>query len=370
MRGSRLVGFATVLIVFLVAAPFLFANEAETLTLEVVGEAPVYGEDVAGAKEAALEDAFRVAVRKVVGTWVTAESFTRNFISIEDSILTKSRGYIKTYETLDIEVTDDTVTLSVRVAVSLSPLQANLESLLGAMDKPRFVLLSESPFVKATLERELGERGFTVIFCPQEWQGRISSGWISDTYSSCSANVLVLAEVNVEYSMFMLPGEKPQVLKGGDIWGCIVTLSISSFWLDTGERVVGCSVYANGSGVSKETAFGQAVSRASPKLIDTYVEKISQTWSDLLLNGRPIELSVTGVSYKNLIKLRHRLNRMYGVRNIIQRKFEDDRALLEVYFTGSSQTLADLIATTNFADMEMMITEVRREGIALRVRSR
>ena len=99
------------------------------------------------------------------------------------------------------------------------------------------------------------------------------------------------------------------------------------------------------------------------------MEKISSAWSDLLLNGRPLDVSVSGVSYTDLMELRQRIGQMFGVKDIIQREFESGRGLLEVYFTGSSQTLADLIAMTDFGNMKMVTTEVRRGGINLMVRS-
>jgi len=369
IRGPRLFGLFVVFVALLLVAPLLLADEAGTLTLEVAGKAPIHNQDVVTAEKAALEDACVAAVREAMETLVTAKNYTRNFVSINDSILTQPGDFIKACETLATNVTEDTVTVPARVTVSLSPLQSNLESLLGSMDKPRFALLSESSFAKETLERELEGRGFTVLFCAQECKGVITPEWASKRGESCSADVLVLVEADVEYAMFMLPGEKPQVLKGGDIWGCIATLSVSSFWLDTAERLAGGSICTNGSGMSKEAAFRQAVGRASPKLIDAYVEKISRAWSNLLLNGRSLDLSVSGVSYTDLMELRQRLGQIFGVKDIIQREFESGRALLEVYFTGSSQTLADLIAITKFPNMETVTTEVRRGGINLMVRS-
>jgi len=353
MRVSRLIGFVTVLIVFLVAAPFLFANETETL--EVIGEAAIYNQDIVAAKEAALEDAFRVAVRRTIGTWVTAESFTRNFVSIEDSIFTKTRGYIKTYETLDVTVTESVVTVAARVTVSVSPLQADLQSLLGAMDNPQFIVLSEDPFLKEALEKELKTRGFLVAVCPQEeCPKEITPETIAEIYENCFAEVFVLAEMDVE-----------NCTKTGSMWGYVIALSAESFWLDTGERLVESSARANGVGVNQEMAIKQAIGRASPTLTDAFVEKITEAWSDFLLNGRRLEISIIDVSYGDLIKLRHRLDGIYGVRNVIQRKFEEGEALLEAYFTGSSQTLADLISTTAFRDMVILITAVGRGTINL-----
>jgi len=225
------------------------------------------------------------------------------------------------------------------------------------MDNPRFILLSEDPFVKGTLEKELKGRGFSVVFCPQEeWPEEITLETIAEIYENYFAEVLVLVEVDVE-----------SCTKTGNMWGYVITLSAESFWLDTAERLVESSAPANGAGVNQEMAFKQAINQASPTLTDSFVEKITEAWSDFLLNGRLIEISIANVSYEDLIKLRRHLDGIYGVRNVIQRKFEEGEALLEVYFTGSSQTLADLIFTTNFRDMVVLITAVVRGTINLTV---
>ena len=183
--------------------------------------------------------------------------------------------------------------------------------------------------------------------------------------SSYLADVLVLAEVGAEYSMFVLPGKIPTVLKPGDLWGCIATLSASSFWLNTAQRIADSSAFSSGSGVSKQAAFEQATAKASPLLVDALAEKITEAWSDLLLNGQPIEISVTNISYRELMGLRQRMMKLYGVRDIIQRQFEGEQALLETCFTGSAQALADLISMTDFGNLAVQIAAVKRGQVVL-----
>jgi len=75
---------------------------------------------------------------------VSAESFSQNFVSIDRSILTKARGYIKSYEILTAQQTPETFTLTTRITVSIDPIRDELTALgmlLEAMGNPRVLIL-------------------------------------------------------------------------------------------------------------------------------------------------------------------------------------------------------------------------------------
>lgn len=334
-----------------------FADEVEEVTLEVTGEAPIYNNEVVQAQQMALEDAFRKAVMQAMGTWVTAESFTRNFVSIENSVLIKSRGYIKTYELLNLTISDNIVYLTAKITVAVSPLQADLESLLGAVDNPHLVVLAEEPFVKEMVEKGFKSKGFPVILCAHSWPEEITPRMFAEIYEECFAEIVLLVAVDSQYSEVIVQGNK--------VWGCILTLFANGFWLDSGERFVDGSVHANGAGKTKEAAFKQAVNRAYPVLLEQLVKEIVHAWSDMLLNGRSIEVYVNNIRYENIMDLEKRLRGIFGVRDVLLRKFENSTAMLEVRFTGSSQTLADLIAMTEFGEQNVDITEVKSNEIHL-----
>jgi hypothetical protein len=79
---------------------------------------------------------------------------------------------------------------------------------------------------------------------------------------------------------------------------------------------------------------------------------------------------MNGLSYEDLMGLRRRMEGLYGVKKVIQRTFEEGEALLEVHFTGSSATLADLISTTDFGDLTLLISAVKRGKLELEVMSK
>ena len=61
----------------------------------------VVGEGVGTSADLALKDAFRNAVRQVVGAYVDAETLVKNDELVEDKILTYSNGFIKTFSEIE-----------------------------------------------------------------------------------------------------------------------------------------------------------------------------------------------------------------------------------------------------------------------------
>ena len=61
----------------------------------------VVGEGVGTSADLALKDAFRNAVRQVVGAYVDAETLVKNDELVEDKILTYSNGFIKTFSEVE-----------------------------------------------------------------------------------------------------------------------------------------------------------------------------------------------------------------------------------------------------------------------------
>ncbi|MBK8013615.1 MAG: hypothetical protein IPK13_19965 [Deltaproteobacteria bacterium] len=64
---------------------------AETTTVEVEGVAAIVKDDVAVARDRALDDARRKAVEQVVGTVVSSETLSENFQIVEDRIFARER---------------------------------------------------------------------------------------------------------------------------------------------------------------------------------------------------------------------------------------------------------------------------------------
>jgi len=86
-----LISASLVLVVFVFISPLTVFSQNKTKTQDVIVEGT--GDSSANA----IKDAFRNAVRQVVGALVDAETLVKNDELVEDKILTYSNGFIKTY---------------------------------------------------------------------------------------------------------------------------------------------------------------------------------------------------------------------------------------------------------------------------------
>jgi antitoxin component of MazEF toxin-antitoxin module len=88
----------------------------------------VEAEGVGLSPSAALKDAFREAVRQVVGTVVDGQTLVENDELIQDKVLTYSDGFVKKYEKLGERSADGLIRVKIRAEVEQRSLVMKLEA--------------------------------------------------------------------------------------------------------------------------------------------------------------------------------------------------------------------------------------------------
>lgn len=362
------------LILFIISVtPILWAAETSTETIIVYGESPIYDGKVIPARQRALEDAFRNAVRKVLGTFVTAESYTQNAISIDDSIMTKAKGYITTYEILEEQKDKESILLKVNVVISIEPIKDDLTAmkiLIEAMGNPRIILLIDedgqetirNSYAAENITKALTKKGFNIVdpfstgnLTEKEILNAFEKGnFIGLDSDKLQAEILMLGKGRVE--------NITEVEMSGLI-GCIVNLNIKVTSLDTGKIVTEQNTRINGVGANRESAYKNAFSKAGENISSLLIDEITIVWGSSLLNGRDINLEISVNDYNKLKDFKRRISYLFGVRHVNQQYFKDGKSLFLLKFTGSAQTLADIISTTYFMDIKVIITELSNDVV-------
>ena len=100
--------------------------------------------------EEALKDAFRAAVRKVVGAYVDEDTFVENDEVIKDQVLTHSRGCIESYEQLSEKAEDGVTHVTIRAVVKPDEVVSCLRKANVAMTD----LSGEQFWAKVTSQRQ------------------------------------------------------------------------------------------------------------------------------------------------------------------------------------------------------------------------
>jgi len=96
------------------------ADQSKTMTVEAKGSGKT--------KDEALKDAFREAVRKVVGAVVDAETLVKNDQIISDQVLTYSDGFVPKFESVSETTEDGLVHVTIRATVERRSVVAKLKA--------------------------------------------------------------------------------------------------------------------------------------------------------------------------------------------------------------------------------------------------
>ncbi|OIO03072.1 hypothetical protein COY52_11705 [Candidatus Desantisbacteria bacterium CG_4_10_14_0_8_um_filter_48_22] len=108
------------------------ADKAENVEVEV--EVPVLNDDVASARERALNLAQRRAVELVVGVFVNAATLVGKAELVDNQIFSKTNGYVKKYEVLSEKREGDALKMKVKALVKTGDVNRDLDA-VGLMIK-------------------------------------------------------------------------------------------------------------------------------------------------------------------------------------------------------------------------------------------
>ncbi|HEX9919993.1 MAG TPA: flagellar assembly protein T N-terminal domain-containing protein, partial [Candidatus Methylomirabilis sp.] len=172
-----------VLFSLLLALLFLWSpSPAEELkSTQAEGVAVILENNLAVARDAAVEDALRKSVEEAVGTMIDSQTLVENFQLVSDRIYSQAHGYIKGYRIVKEQRDDQLMRVRVEASVATGSLQDDLSALrilLTRVHKPRLMVLieeknlgaddqlqhwSDLSQVESVLTQKFLEKGFTFV---------------------------------------------------------------------------------------------------------------------------------------------------------------------------------------------------------------
>jgi hypothetical protein len=130
------------------------------------GWAPVVKSDPVGTKRRALAEALRAAVEKAGGVRVTGSTKVSLAVAVDDSIMTRSSGEVRSYEILDEREENGFHKTRVRVLVEIGAPSSDGDRPGPPPGDPKVAVSLSGPHsdeAAAAVRRGLIERGFNVI---------------------------------------------------------------------------------------------------------------------------------------------------------------------------------------------------------------
>lgn len=384
MRTAMFAG--TWLVAALVGAPAL----AATQDAEVEGVAAVVKDDVATARDRAIDDAKRKAVEQIAGSQVSSETITENFQLVEDKIYARASGFVKSYQILSEAKEEGVYRVKIKATVDGGAIADNLEQLFKA--KPRVIVM--------IAEQNIGSKGFSYWWgnsgfvsdmnimqnsLIEEWQPRgykfIDPALMADKLSikgpmqnpgipdDVAVTVSKDADADIVIVGKVLVSDAGQVMDGVKMHSFHAVGTLRILNTDTGEIVAVADDTGVAANIDPNMGGRAAIKALAKKLAPDLERKIMTKWTAEAASARDVDVEVSGVKNTKIQKELERVlkDEIRGVEAVAVRKKKKDVVYLSVKVRASATDLAHDLENKSWKDFTVDVDDVSRGKISLKV---
>ena len=335
------------------AGPKQRLNLGETAEGEVVeaeGLSAVTN-DLIGVKRAALADAYKNAIEKVVGIFISARTMVDKAITIQQNILGKTDGYVKKHEIIKEGLeADGLYHTKIRALVSYQQIQNDLKE-LEILKAP----IIGNPRVAVLLEESLEGIGGDSRACSDA----IAQGLLERGYKVVDRSELASIRV-AEATQALLRGETEKALQPivqklnaevvitGKATGSVLateglgglisyraTLSAKALKAQTGDILATVSVQGSGLDGTKDAAAQKAMAQLGKNASNDLAGRIASE----LARRSTVLVTVRGLSNLNRLgEVKDLISKTSGVGDIYMRSFGGNAAEIEVKINSATSS--------------------------------
>ena len=334
----------------LAAAVTIFSIYAPVANAEVV---TVNGTGI--TQDAAIQDAKRNAVEKVVGTAIRSESAMQDMELIYDAINSRTQGYVKSCKVISSKNVDGSIEIVAQVDVSSEPgseLMKDVEVVMSLKD-PRLAVVTEhygddggetfrryAEMCNSAIREELVKRGFTHV---------------------------VDRPVNVDYiivgNLTVSKGRAVTIPNWNDLTNPKMTQMETG--LTKNEALIDCKIkkadtdeiigefHSTGSNVG---AAGELDNQAVVKLAGNAAQEVRKIFNrEASKVFKSVKLVAQSQDGEKLMQLEDYLRQAQGVTGVYTRSFEDGRCVIDVSTGLSPQNLYRVLSSIMKDDMPIKL---------------
>lgn len=355
-----------------------------------LGMGSIVNDNVARAKDEAVQDALRNAIEQTVGTMVSSETLAENFAVVDDRIYQQTRGYIQKYEILEQGKRDAMLyEVKVRALVKTAQLQDDLEAittLIRRKNTPRLMVLID--------EKNIGETATAAHYLEADLntaESQLMNQFMKKGFRFVDA-ATVRQNLDREKEAAILEGDARQAAAVGRRSGAEVvlvgkalakaveveafgakirsqqaTVTVKAIRTDTGDLLAIGTEQGKFTHIDDVTGGTKAIQKACDALADPLIAKILDRWSADVNTGGTLTLRVRNVDdYAELNRFKSSLKYyVRGVTSVTQRDFNDGFAVLELEMKGNADDLANRLSTAKMEGFIVKVTGVSEGGVTV-----
>ncbi len=335
-----------------------------TKVIEATGTGSIFSDDVAGARDRAIDDALRKAVQQALGTYISSEVQVQNYMVVEDNILSWTRGYVRNYSIVsDYKKTPELYEVQLQAEVELGDLRKDadaVKNLIDNMGNPRVMIIMEEQNIGASrdqyhwfeVDMTAAETAIMEKFIGSDFpvvdpstvrrnieRDQVLAALEGDNTAAAAIGLSMGAEIIVTGKAIA------RVATGVNLAGmksCQANVTARVVETDVGRVLATGSKHAAHPHIDEVTGGTLAIEKASAQIADELIGKVLDKWRDKFYNVTEVKLVLRNVEsfsqlndFKNTIKFYLR-----GVKDIFQRNFAGGTAELDLKLSGNAEQVA------------------------------
>lgn len=393
---KKLTLYVAVISLICLSGSLLFAQgTAPTQVVQSIGVGAIMYDDVAAARDRAIDDALRKAVEQTLGTYIDAQTKVENYMVVEDRILNWSRGYVKNYQIIsEGKKTPETYEALIQATVDMTNLASDadaVQNLLQGMGNPRVMIMIDEANVgevstqyhyfevnmtasETALNNKFLEKNFSVVD-PATIRGNKQRDSIIAAINGDTKAAQSIAQA-LEAEVIITGKAVAKVATGINLGGmksCQANINARVVDADVGTIIATSSKHAAYPHIDEVTGGTMAIEKAANALADELITKILEKWRSKFYSLNDVKLVITGLenyteasNFKNALQFTAR-----GVKSVFQRNVAAGTAEFDIKISGNAEQLARELDQRAVGEYNLAVTGATQNKVTLRaVRAR
>jgi hypothetical protein len=353
--------------------------KGELIIVEAEGFAPIVNGAKNEAREEAKRGAYRDALEKALGAYVTGITEMENFAVVKDKVFSQTTGLVKKFDIIREKVGEDGI---LYIAAICQVGQAALDGVLGpavldALGNPRVMVLIDERISEKTSFLSTAESEVLRIF--------EKAGYL--LVDSSQATILKDIDLNAIYTKndpeefrkiardfqadVLIYGKaygssfSNQKIEGVNIYGVRSTVQLKAVLSNTAYQLGSETFEEKSKGVSVEDGAIKGLRIAAERASNSVVNKIAYAMISGQaggIPGRTIKVRISNVSFKDAKDLKENLQGVAGVTGVYQRLFRERKLELDVVSDKTAEDIASIISDLGYEINDLSSSLVEGNG--------
>ncbi len=345
------------IIIFSVLMLICAEAAAKNITVAGMGATPSDAEN----------DALRAAVENTVGVLVDSETLVENSMLIRDQIYTHSRGFVNNYTVISREQIANGWRVTINAEVDDQPNSKLMNELtrLGIINvqlrNPKIAVYVPEQHLNYSVGGAGGETAIVKTLLNAGFSNVVEVGTGLNYQSPLSMNVAQMKQAAQNYGAdIMIVGESfsegvgdlGNYLPGNqrtNMEACRARVEAKMFIVRTGQVIAADGKYGSAYDNSQAIAAKKALASAGEQMGNYFVEQITGMYT----SRQGVEVVVYGADFSKINLVQNALGKVNRVKNVNLSSYENGRAVFNVGYGGSPQTLFNELRALTPADLTL-----------------